>query len=172
MDTAKALMILFVRCLFLSLALAYLMGFIEGLRTMGNTPFMFPFTVLQTPRLLTAQVLNDPLALTIDNFLYAYNCSFPGACRLGNGIGLVAGAFWSLHSTSVKPFNGMPAYIERGVIGLLAGFIIGSRMMFMLSSRPYAVLDAGFIGMLSFCVYLLLAAKKPVTPRIPIVPFR
>lgn len=171
-EVLKALGLLTLRCLVLSLVLAYLMGFIEGLRTVGISPFVFPFTAQSTPRLMTTELLKDPLALAIDNFLYAYNCAFPGACRLGNGVGLIAGAFWSLHSTAVKPFNGTSTLMERCVIGLTAGFIIGFRMMFMISSKPMGVLVASIVGMLSFCIYMLVTAKKPVTPRIPIVPFR
>lgn len=170
-DTLKALGILFLRTVVLSMALAYLMAIAEGLRTTGVLPYYFPFSPLvhDQARLINAAVAKDPLALKIDDFLYAFNCAFPAATRMGQGLGMISAAFWSMHSTSVKQNASL---IERVVIGALAGAIIGFRLPFVVIHNPKTILFTTLIGMVGFSIYLVIAGRKKPIPSIPIVEFR
>lgn len=160
------LAIWFFRMVILSMVLAYIMALIEGLRTVGtNTPFYLPFSQLgqYQPRLVSDAVASNPVAMFIDNYLYLYNCAFPGASRMGHGIGTLAACFWSLHSASSSSRN------ERIVMGAIVGAVIGFRIVFMVTSNSMTLIYATALGLIGFAVSMALSDRKPPIPTIPIV---
>lgn len=155
---------LLARTAILSLSFAYLISFfVDGIQSIGIAPTPWPFTGFGQYQASLMPKSNDPLLSAFDNFVIIYNCAFPGASRLGCGIGIIAAAFWSMHdSSAAKP-------LERGVIGLLAGAIIGFRLALMFSSKAATVLSACLLFALFFCMYLLLADRKKQVPELPLI---
>ena len=155
---------LFLRCTILALLLALVWSFAEGMRTYGISPLLLPFSSLGQfqPRLLTA-VNSNPLLGAFDNFLVFYNCAFPGANRLGSGIGIIAGAFWTLHRI---PHSCIP---RRAYLGAIAGALIGFRLMMMVSSSATTVFAAMLFGAISVSLYLVSADRRPRVPDLPLV---
>lgn len=155
---------LVIRTFILSLVLAYLMSLIDGLHNIGVAPLIFPFTSLgqYQPR-LNAAMPTSPLVAGFDNFVFLYNCAFPGASRLGCGIGMIAASFWTLHAT---PPN---CRIQRAGIGIIAGALIGFRLTLMLTSSAVGVLSATAIFSLGMAAYMLCADRRPGIPSLPLV---
>lgn len=151
---------LVIRTLALSLILAYLLSIIDGLRTLGQTPFLFPFSALgQYQPKIESSANSSPLVSAFSNFVFLFNCTFPGASRLGSGIGMIAAAFWTLHEIPRE------CRMQRIFLSLAAGAIIGFRLMLMVSSSAVGVLGASVIFSLSICAYMNISARsKPIEP--------
>ena len=161
----RLLGIMLLRILVLGISLAYLFSIIEGLRTMGIAPFSFPFSLLGTyqPRIISPAVAASPFLRAFDDFLFLFNCTFPSASRMGSGIGMVASAFWTLHDARNC------SRLQRIVIGVVAGAIIGFRLTMMISNSASFVLMSTTVFCLGFTTYMALAGTKAELPRIPLV---
>ena len=156
--------LLLLRVLILSLALSYLMSLIDGLRTAGEAPLALPFSALgqYQPRLDNA-VSAPWYVLSFDKFLFWYNCAFPGASRLGCGIGIILASFWTLHTTPAE------RRLQRAVTGIVAGALIGFRLTLMVTSSALVVLSMTVIFALGLTVYMLCADSRPGIPPLPLV---
>ena len=159
----KGLLVLLVRCSMLAIILAVVWAFADGMRTFGISPMVLPFSSLgqYQPRMHLNQV-QSPLMTLFDNFLVFYNCAFPGANRLGSGIGIIGGAFWALHS---MPHLCLP---QRSLVAAIAGALIGFRAMMMLSSSAPIVLAATILGALGISIYMTVADRKARIPELPL----
>lgn len=153
-----------IRCTVLALIFALVWAFAEGMRTYGISPLLLPFSSLGQfqPRLQTT-VNSNPLIMAFDNFLFFYNCAFPGANRLGSGIGIIAGAFWTLHRL---PHACIP---RRAYLGAIAGAVIGFRLMMMVSSSATVVFGAMLMGAIGIALYMVSADQRPRIPDLPLV---
>ncbi|MBX9572039.1 MAG: hypothetical protein K2X77_24315 [Candidatus Obscuribacterales bacterium] len=160
----EGLLELIIRCSCLALAFALIWAFAEGMRTYGTSPLLLPFSTLgqYQPRLHTT-VNSNPLIIAFDNFLFFYNCAFPGANRLGSGIGIIAGAFWTLHRV---PHSCIP---RRAYLGAIAGAVIGFRMMMMVSSSATIVFGAMLLGAIGIALYMVAADQRTRVPDLPLV---
>ncbi len=96
-----------------------------------------------------------------DKFVDMYNFIFPGACRFGSGIGMVVGGFWSV--AKVRK-NCLP---EKLAVGVVAGGLLGSRMMLMATSQAEPFLVAFIAGAIFLPSYLLLSNKLYAAPELP-----
>lgn len=155
---------LLIRCSVLALLFALTWAFAEGMRTYEISPLLLPFSTLGQfqPRVTTA-VNSNPLIIAFDNFLFFYNCAFPGANRLGSGIGIIAGAFWTLHRI---PHSCIP---RRAFLGAIAGAVIGFRMMMMVSSSATIVFSATLLGAVSIALYMVAADQRPRIANLPLI---
>lgn len=153
-----------IRCTVLALIFALVWAFAEGMRTYGISPLLLPFSSLGQfqPRLQTT-VNSNPLIMAFDNFLFFYNCAFPGANRLGSGIGIIAGAFWTLHRI---PHACIP---RRAYLGAIGGAVIGFRLMMMVSSSAAIVFGAMLVGAIGLALYMVSADQRPRIPDLPLV---
>lgn len=156
---------LFLRIAVMSLVLAYLLPLIDGLRTMGVTPFQFPFSQLgqYQPRITNPEIQDSAFLKSFDDFVFLLNCTFPGASRWGTGVGTLYAAFWTMHDTPPT------CKVQRLVIGIVAGAIIGFRATLMISNSPVFIFACTLISTFGFALYMTLADRKPAIPRIPIV---
>lgn len=156
--------LLLLRILALSLTLAYLMSLIDGLRTIGIVPLLLPFSALgQYHPHLEAVTESSWVVSFVDNLVYLYNCAFPGASRLGSGIGMIAACFWTLHTTPPG------CWVRRAGTGTVAGALIGFRLTLMLTSSPVIVFSATIIGCLAMGAYMLCADRRKGIPRLPLI---
>ncbi|MBX9689773.1 MAG: hypothetical protein K2X27_23895 [Candidatus Obscuribacterales bacterium] len=161
---AQGLLLLTLRSLLLGLLLAYLLSVIDWFRTLGMSPLYLPFSGIgqYQPRLESAAA-QPAFVKGFENFLFYFNCAFPGASRLGSGIGVIAAAFWTLHDAPKS------CKVQRLSLGLLAGALIGFRLMLMISSSAFTVLGATVFAALAFAVYMALSSGKSEIPRLPLV---
>lgn len=164
--TGKGLAILLIRTLLLSLIFAYGMSFlIDGIQNIGIAPVPWPFSAIgqYQARVQTEQQTTNALVNTFDNFLFFYNCAFPGASRLGCGIGMISAAFWTMHDTPAG------CQLRRTIIGLVAGAIIGFRLTLMISSKASTVFGSTIIFLLGFSIYMTLADRKSTIKDLPLI---
>jgi hypothetical protein len=85
-----------------------------------------------------------PLVLAID----WYNSVCIGWLRMGSGVGMMAGAFVSIGPAKSK------SLAARVAVGVLAGAVIGGRVMLMLTSSAFLVLICSLIGAVVTVAYL------------------
>lgn len=157
-------LLLVVRVLVLSLALAYLMSILNALQYWGMAPMYLPFSGVDQFRPgQDAAGSAEPIVTAFDNFVYLYNCAFPGASRLGSGIGMIFACFWTLHSVDRN------CRAPRIALGALCGAIIGFRLILMLSSSATGVLSSMIVSSIGFAIYMAIADRKPGIPSLPIV---
>lgn len=149
--------------LIFSIVLAYALAIIDGLRFL-QWPVVLPFSAIgqYQPQIESSQP-KSPVELAFDNFVFLYNCAFPGGSRLGCGIGMIGAAFWNLYQLR------RGCQLQRLVIGLLAGMIIGFRMTLMISSSANLILFATVVSSIAFAIYMVKGDKKPSLPSLPIV---
>lgn len=160
------LLMLLLRTLVLALVLAYALSFIDGLRTYGITPFVWPFSGFgQFQPRLAQELPAAPWVRAFDDFLFFYNCAFPVAGRLGSGIGMIAAGFWTLHLTDPS------CRLQRIGLAAVAGAIIGFRLTLMLTSSAITVFSATILSAIAFTFYMSSADKKPGIPSLPLIPW-
>ena len=151
-----------LRCLVLTLALAYLMACVDALRAYGVSQAAFPFTTLGQYQPLMDDGSKSAFQAAFDNFFLLFNCAFPGGTRMGSGIGTLAASFWTLH---LLPRN---CKLQRVLLGCLIGFVIGARALLTVSSSANVVLGAGIISSIVISIYLMLSVTKRQIPSLPL----
>jgi hypothetical protein len=133
----------------------------------GLIDFFLKFNSLQPPPLwlpFTApftQISSDQKMSEFDRFVDVYNFLFPGACRFGSGIGMVAGGFWSVGRVKKGCFA------ENLSVGILAGSLLFARIMLMATSKAEPVIYAFFVGAVVLPIYLLNRNRLYSAPSLP-----
>lgn len=165
-QACKNAVTLIARILILSIVLAYLMSLVENLRLFGMGSVSWPFSTLGDyhPPSPGSSASDSLLLGYCERFIYLLNCAFPGGSRLGSTIGTLAASYWTLYTT--------PRYgkLQRCLIGILAGSIIGFRGALVITSFPNLCLAASIISSILFAIYMLRSEGAEKIPDLPPLP--
>ena len=158
--SAVAIIVLVVAASTLLLAIYW--GIVFYLQDYGNNITPLPFAD-------KTQVLARPLHTYLPGTFFGfcesiidwYNMSFHGATRFGSGLGMIIGPLLSL--CMIKNF-GSPA---RAVAGAIAGGIIGSRSILMITSGVSPFLTGLMLGSIIGTLWQIHRNSHKQVPKLP-----
>lgn len=133
-------------------------GAINWLRTYG-----IPASSLG---IASAQVMSPHVQLQVlqplADAIAWYNTVFPGYSRFGSGFGIIIGALLSMAKCSNMQ---RPA---RMVVFVLGGFLIGGRLVMMLTSGVASVVVCGIVGGIICAIYCVRSEQPPRFQPLPL----
>lgn len=158
----KSCALVLMYAIVLAFAGAVLWGIIDWMRNYNQVPLLYPFANFATSQQSFADTSNRGAMSWFNDFVQWYNFAFPGGCRLGSGMGMIAGSIWA---ASKAEEQGRAAAIAAGI---LCGTIVGGRSLLMVSSNAVNFMVFALLGAAAGWYYMWWRTQPQRLPDLPL----